>query len=376
MAQLDPTCEHKIGSVEPTHERLTDRGGLVLFVKYLAGIKIYSLLDRYFGKIRKSTKGVSIMGVFKQLLCFFFDGTKFSLTRFDELKMDEGYAHVIESDVKSMCSSHSIKRFFNAFSYIRIWLFRKLLQELFIWRLNVEKPKEIILGVDVMVMDNDEAQKREGVEPTYQGVKGFAPLQLNWGPYIIDSVFRGGSKHSNNGDTVAEMVEHIVKVIRKRYREDVPIIIRCDSAFFDQENFRRFEKLGIGYVCGGKLYEDIKGYVMDAGEEYFGRYSNGHQSWDFLEFGNRRGTWDKFRRTIYCRPYYDEKQMVISFCRPETVIITNLGADERITKLISNIGRTDMLTAERIKDNCLLFQEKFVLNWLIMIIQLPMLLGI
>jgi len=68
--------------------------------------------------------------------------------------------------------------------------------------------------------------------------------------------------------------------------------------------------------------------------------------------------------------------MVISFCRPETVIITNLGADERITKLISNIGRTDMLTAEGIIDNCLLFQEKFALNWLIMIIQLPMLLVI
>jgi len=43
----------------------------VLFVKYLAGIKIYSLLERYFGKIRKSKKRCEHHGGFKHLLCFF-----------------------------------------------------------------------------------------------------------------------------------------------------------------------------------------------------------------------------------------------------------------------------------------------------------------
>ena len=40
--------------------------------------------------------------------------------------------------------------------------------------------------------------------------------------------------------------------------EDVPIVIRLDSGFFDQKLFRVFESLQIGYICGGKLYDDIK----------------------------------------------------------------------------------------------------------------------
>ncbi len=39
-------------------------------------------------------------------------------------------------------------------------------------------------------MDNDEARKRHGVEPTHKKVKGFQPLQLNWGRLIIEAVCR------------------------------------------------------------------------------------------------------------------------------------------------------------------------------------------
>ena len=50
--------------------------------------------------------------------------------------------------------------------------------------------------MDTMVLDNDDALKRHGVEPTYKKVKGFHPLQLNWDRYFVDAVFRGGKKHS------------------------------------------------------------------------------------------------------------------------------------------------------------------------------------
>jgi hypothetical protein len=68
---------------------------------------------------------------------------------------------------------------------------------MFIWRLKIEKPEEIIITIDTMVMDNDEAACREGVQPTYKKVKGFQPLQLIWKGKIIDAIFRGGKKHSN-----------------------------------------------------------------------------------------------------------------------------------------------------------------------------------
>jgi len=96
------------------------------------------------------------------------DGTSRHLVYFDELKRDAGYAGAIETTPSAMASSHQVKRFFARFSPHRIWLFRRLLQQLFLWRLHIENPDVIVLGVDTMVMDNSESDVRHGVEPTYK----------------------------------------------------------------------------------------------------------------------------------------------------------------------------------------------------------------
>lgn len=98
-------------------------------------------------------------------------------------------------------------------------IYRKILHRLFIWRLQIEKPTIIILAIDTMVMDNNDAQKREGVEPTYKKKKGYQPLHISWGSYLIDIVFRGGSCHSNHGTDFIDSVEDITKLIRKKKRK-------------------------------------------------------------------------------------------------------------------------------------------------------------
>lgn len=80
--------------------------------------------------MRKNSKGVPITELFVQILGFFMDGTSRHLTWFDQLKTDESYAIVFGTG--RLASSHAIKRFFGAFSFCRVYLFRKLLQELFI----------------------------------------------------------------------------------------------------------------------------------------------------------------------------------------------------------------------------------------------------
>ena len=70
---------------------------------------------------------------------------------------------------------------------------------MFIERLRKQQPQIVILTLDTMVMNNDEALKRQGVQPTYKKVKGFQPLQLIWNGFIVDAVFREGKKHSNSG---------------------------------------------------------------------------------------------------------------------------------------------------------------------------------
>ena len=335
-----------IDKVEITTDVLTSRAGLSLFVRYLRNIVVFPYLEELFIKIRKSRKGQKISEIFKQLFCFFMDGTSRHLVYFDTLKEDEGYASSIETDPDSMLSSHAVKRFFGSIWLPLTFLFRRVLQKLFLWRLNIVQPAVIMLGLDTMVMDNDEAEKRQGVMPTYKKKKGFQPLQMTWGRFIIDAIFRSGDKHSNHSNDVEKMVRRIVELIRQHYREDVPIVIRMDSGFFDQKLFNVFESLQIGYICGGKLYDDIGTFVANCEESFWARYENKNQVWDYVEFGDRRGNWKVFRRAIFCRPVYEDRQMLFKFSRPDTVIYTNIGMGGVIDEQLYQVGEEKLFTAQ------------------------------
>ncbi len=348
MAVKQDVCKCKIDLIGVTSDTLTSRGGLSVFVRYLRNICLAPHLERLFGGIRKGGKGQPITEIFKQLFCFFLDGTSRHVVYFDHLKKDAGYAAAIETNPEAMLSSYSIKRFFAGFSWFRIWLFRRLLQQLFLWRLKLAKPEVIELGIDTMVMDNDEAKKRHGVQPTYKKKAGFQPLQMTWGRFIVDAVFRGGKKHSNHGDTVEKMVTHMVNRIRSCYRQDVPIVIRMDAGFFDQDLFSRFEQLEIGYVCTGKLYQDIQNVVRAAERKHWKRYQNGKHVWDYLEFGDRRKSWKRFRRAIFCRPMDKDGQLLLDFVRPETIVYSNLGTGAEIDRQLKEAGHGHLLEAESI----------------------------
>jgi hypothetical protein len=283
-----PASPH-FDAVEITSDTLTGRGGLALFNCYLRSLGIFPHLHRLFGSVRKSSKGEAVTAFFHQLFCFILDGTSRHLVRFDDLKEDEGYAAAIETRPEAMDSSHTVKRFFGAFWWPRMWLFRRLQLHLFLWRLKLQAPKAVILGMDSMVMDNVEARVRHGVQPTYKRVRGFPPLQMTRGRFLIDAVFRGGKKHSNLGTTAAEMIRHVVTLIRKHYRPDVPILLRLDSGFFDQKLFHLFEELRVGYVCTGKFYDDIEAYAAGAPASAWSSYHTPEQVWHYLEFGDRRG---------------------------------------------------------------------------------------
>lgn len=162
-------------------------------------------------------------------------------------------------------------------------------------------------------MDNDDSQRKEGVKPTYKRVKGFHQLQLSWNNYIIDAIFRGGSVHGNHGDAVLKMVRHIVNLIREEYNADVAIMIRCDSAFFDESLFRDWDKLGIGFICAGKMYRDLKEDLSYVHKEDFALYETETQSWEYIEFFNGRASWDKSYRVIYYRPLYEGRQQWLEF---------------------------------------------------------------
>jgi hypothetical protein len=270
-----------------------------------------------------------------------------SMSGFDRRKGDEAYAALIESSPDELVSSHQVKRFFRKFLYVGNWLFRCVLLCLFMWRLRVEQPEVIVLFGDSVVFDNNDAQKREGVEPTYKRKKGFHPLQISWGPYVVDALFRSGSDHSNHGSDFVKAVSRLVRAIRRHYR-DVPIILLTDSGFLDGKNFSYFEEqLHIQYICVGKLYDDVTAYIGELAEASFAE----HGSWRYVEFGNRLKSWTKFRRCIFTVQQSDDHgQFMLQFSRPETVLYTNIGQCPVLDQKLVAAGGAKYLKAETIID--------------------------
>lgn len=368
------TSSQRINTIATTSDTISGRGGLALFSRYLEQCGIFELLETKFGVLRKSAKGLAVWVLFKQIFCFFFDGTSRHISYFDHLKEDRGYGAAIELNASEMASSHAIKRFFRAFGWWCGRPFRWILHRLFVWRLKHKQPEVIELYIDTMVMDNDEALKRQGVQPTYKRVKGFQPLQILWNGKVVDGIFRGGKKHGNANQTVANMIIALVTLIRREYREDVTIILRCDAGFFDQANFAAFDALNIGFIASGKMYEGVKKQVeaaskppgdlndvhdvkkskddaASASESLWKTYDNGHQRWKYLEFGFRCDSWKRFYRAIYTRPEYEDDQMLLEFARPENVILTNIGINEHVLEHCSPEQKAHWLDARTLIGN-------------------------
>lgn len=318
----------KITKIGITNDKISARGGLPLFLRYTEQIGLFKLISGIvLPLIFKNNKGLGLQQFVKQIIAFFIDGTNMSISNFDRLKKDEGYAAMMECKADQLASSHQIKRYFAKLGVITNLVFNKILNELFIWRLHIVKPRIIKLGIDTMVLDNDDAKKREGNEVTYKRKKGFQPLHISWDSFLVDVMFRKGSAHSNHGTDYIDRVCSIVNLIRARYSPDVPILICGDSGFADQKAYQVFEqKLQIHYITTGKIYGDVKEYIEQLPDDSFGEIKKGKIVWHYIEFGNKLKSWSTFRRCIFTRLYRDENgQFVMNFGKPNNIIYTNIG---------------------------------------------------
>lgn len=341
-----------INNIKTTENTISGRGGLSLISHYIENIKFYRLANKKLGKFRFNLKGKAISFIIRQILLFFIDSTHKAISGFDRLKNDDGYASILEVKKESLLSSHAIKRFFRKFSYFKCEVLRKLINTLFVWRLNIERPDKIVIDIDTMVMDNDDAKQREGVDVTYKNKKGFQVLQITWNNIIVDAIFRRGNAHSNHGNDVQKAIKRVVNLIRTQYRQNVPIILTLDSGFLDQKNLYYFDKvLGISFICFGKLYNSIKDYVCSVPCEVYHEYSSDNKLWHYTEFGSKLKSWNSvgFLRTIFTTQLCDDNgQMLLDIARPDSVIYTNIGKNKKVTRQLKSAGHEEMTLTEGI----------------------------
>ena len=346
-----PLIKHRFSSpickVETTSDTLSSRGGLSIVSQYLSQSGVLDLLEDTFGYLRKSRKGLAVWKLFHQAICFFVDGTSRHLSSFDRIKKDPGYAATIQVAQQEMGSSHRIKRFFKLFPWTTGMVFRRILKDLFLWRLRIQHPDVIEIGIDTMVMDNDYAKKRHGVSPTYKKVKGFQPIQFTWEGMIVDAVFRSGKWHAMTRGTAKHMIEDLVKLIRSHYRQDVTILFKMDAGFYNKAYYKLCDGLDVGFIASGKRYPAVKKHVGKSGTPWR-QFHNKEQIWDFMEFGFTVKKGSRFWRAFYTRPRCEEDgpQIQLEFIRPEQIILTNLGTNPRVLEHLSVKERNRLVRPE------------------------------
>ena len=342
----------KITKIRPTNEKISSRGGLSLFLRYVENIKLYELISNVvLLKVVFGSKGLGLQQFLKQIFAYFIDGTDMSLSGFDKKKTDKGYASVLENKENDMASSHQIKRMFSKFIIIPNSLYNIVLNRLFIWRLKIEAPKIIILGVDTMVLDNDDSKKKEGCEVTYKKKKGFQPLHISWGPFLIDVMFRNGKAHSNHGTDYTDRVTSIIELIRKNYSVDVPIIVCSDSGFSDQKAFDHFDTLDIHFITTSKIYKDVREYAELLPSDLYSELRKDKLIWKLFDFGSKRASWKQFRRSIFTTLSCDENGQYIMNLenkRTDNLIITNIGTNKVADQRLKNAGGQENFKAENI----------------------------
>jgi hypothetical protein len=113
------------------------------------------------------------------------------------------------------------------------------------------------------------------------------------------------------------------------------------------------ERLKIHYICNGKQYADLKEYVQELSPKDFQPFGHQKQSWQYVEFGNRLKSWDKFRRCIFTTLETEENgQLLFQFVRTDTFIYTNIGQDAELTAKLIQAGGKAYLKAEQIISLC------------------------
>jgi hypothetical protein len=333
------TSNFRINKIESTPDLITGRAGLAPFCKYLESTGLLNRLESDFSSLKGSSKGLKVKDFFKQVMAWLMDGSSRHISYFDELKKDEGYAATLETDFNDLASSHSIDRMCEKFTKLDEPKLRDILLDYCIERMKIEKPTVIELSVDSMVMNNEEAKKRQGVKWSYKKCLGFHPMQIVWNGMIIDAIFRSGEKSTNEIDKTLAMLKRLLKRIRKEMGDTVTIIVRLDSGYYDQRIMDYLNAENIAFIVSGKVFEFVKDATRGVPDDEWDEYKKGKSIWRFAEYGLKSKSWKKFYRAIFTQDITNiDGEIYLEFARPSNIILTNIGVNESV---LANLNRKD-----------------------------------
>jgi len=178
---------------------------------------------------------------------------------------------------------------------INFKVFKKLLRK--------KKLKSITIDIDSSVVNVEGHQ--EGA------VRGYNPKKPGSNCYNIQFAFCdelkayitgfvcSGNTYTANG--AAEMIEEIVAHIKT---DDLEILFRMDSGYFDDDIIESIESAGCQYLIKGKEYPTLTSQVTAPTISFI----KGDEGRETTELFTKLNTWDKDRRFVISRVLKSEKE--------------------------------------------------------------------
>jgi hypothetical protein len=188
---------------------------------------------------------------------------------------------------------------------INFKVFRKLLRK--------SKLKAITIDIDssVVIVEGHQDGADKGLNPKKRGNRCYN-LQFAFCDELkayITGLLRSGNTYTANG--AAEMIKEIVAQIKT---DDLEILFRMDSGYFDDEIIETIEAAGYQYLIKGKAYPTLASQVT-APNILFTKGDAGRETTELVA---KLDTWNKDRRFVGSRVLKPKKvSMKLSFLDDE-----------------------------------------------------------
>jgi Transposase DDE domain group 1 len=286
-----------INKIDFVAKNLTSNAGIFLLLENAKSNGVFELIDTDLVFDNESTNKIK-MNHIKTMLCGHFIG----IEKLERLKLLQGDPLVSEFDI-SVKEPETVSRFLGNFSYKTTQMFRDINFKIFRKLLFKSKLTSIIIDIDSSVVN---------VEGHQEGTaKGYNPKKLGNLCYNIQFAFcdelkayitgfvRSGNTYTANG--AAEMIKEIAANIKT---DDLEILFRMDSGYFDEEIVKTIESLGCKYLIKGKEYPTLASQVTDPSILFI----KGAEGRETAELFTKLNTWDKDRRFVVSRILKPEKE--------------------------------------------------------------------
>jgi len=285
-----------VNKIDFKAKNLTSNAGIFLLLENAKNNGIFELIEKDLVFDNESTNKIK-MNHIKTLLCGHFIG----IEKLERLKLFQNDPLITEFDI-SVKQPETVSRFLGNFTFKTTQMFRDINFKVFKRLLSKSKIKSITIDIDSSVIN---------VEGHQEGAtKGYNPKKLGNRCYNIQFAFcdelkayitgfmRSGNTYTANG--AAEMIKEIVANIKT---DDLEIMFRMDSGYFDEEIIEAIESTGCKYLIKGKVYPTLTSQVTDPSLKFV----RGEEGRETTELFMKLNKWNKERRFIVARILKPEK---------------------------------------------------------------------